>query len=78
MLEERVQLLEYKLNQIARPERYSFVRPITGGADGLKIGVTTTDKLGFYGKAPIARQTGVAVTAGGIHAALVNLGLITA
>ncbi len=35
-------------------------------------------KVGFYGTAPIAKQTGVAVSAGGIHAALVALGLIAA
>lgn len=34
--------------------------------------------VGFYGTAPVAQQTGVAVSAAGIHAALVNLGLITA
>jgi len=34
--------------------------------------------LGFYGTTAIAQQTGVAVTAGGVHAALVALGLITA
>jgi hypothetical protein len=34
--------------------------------------------VGFYGTAPVAKQTGVAVTAGGIHAALVALGLIGA
>ena len=34
--------------------------------------------VGFYGTAPIAKQTGVAVTAAGLHAALVNLGLIAA
>ncbi len=34
--------------------------------------------VGFYATAPVAQQTGVAVTAAGIHAALVNLGLITA
>ena len=34
-------------------------------------------KVGFYATAPIVKQTGVAVTAAGIHAALVNLGLIT-
>lgn len=34
--------------------------------------------VGFYGTVPIAKQTGVAVTAAGIHAALVNLGLISA
>ena len=34
--------------------------------------------IGFYGTAPVAQQTGVAVSAAGIHAALVALGLITA
>lgn len=38
----------------------------------------TGSKSGFYGTAPIVQQTSVAVTAGAIHAALVNLGLITA
>lgn len=35
-------------------------------------------KLGFHGTAPIVKQTGVAVTAEAIHAALVALGLIAA
>ncbi len=35
-------------------------------------------RLGFYATTPAARPTGVAVTAAGIHAALVTLGLITA
>ena len=35
-------------------------------------------KLGFYGAAPVAKPTGVAVTAAAIHAALVSLGLIAA
>lgn len=34
--------------------------------------------VGFYGTAPIAKQTGVAVDAAGIHGALVALGLIAA
>lgn len=34
--------------------------------------------VGFYGTAPITKQTGVAVTAAAIHAALVALGLIAA
>lgn len=42
------------------------------------IGNAGADTVGFYGHAPTAQQTGVAVTAGGIHAALVALGLITA
>ena len=40
--------------------------------------VKFTGKLGFHGTAPIAQQTGVAVSSAGIHAALVALGLITA
>lgn len=35
-------------------------------------------KIAFYGGSTVARQTGVAVTASAIHAALVNLNLITA
>lgn len=46
-------------------------------ADDLII-AGTGENLGFYDKTPVAKQTGVAVTAAGIHAALVNLGLITA
>ena len=34
--------------------------------------------VGFYGTVPIVKPTGVAVTAAGIHAALVSLGLIAA
>jgi hypothetical protein len=35
-------------------------------------------EIGFFGATPAPQQTGVAVNAAGIHAALVNLGLITA
>jgi len=38
---------------------------------------TTSTGIGFYGTAPIAKPTSVAVTAAGIHAALVSLGLIS-
>ena len=37
----------------------------------------TGSAIGFHGTAPIAKPTGVAVTAAGIHAALVSYGLIT-
>lgn len=47
------------------------------GTGGAQLGFTG-GRVGFYGTAPIALQTGVAVTAGGVHAALVALGLITA
>lgn len=44
----------------------------------VSLGDAAADKVGFYGHATIAQQTGVAVSAAGIHAALVALGLITA
>lgn len=47
----------------------------TAGSD---VVVVSDTGVGFYGTAPVAQQTGVAVTAAAIHAALVNLGLITA
>lgn len=67
------------------------VRP--GATNTIDLGVTGTRwrnlflsgsldhsgaSVGFYGTAPIAKPTGVAVTAAGVHAALVSLGLIAA
>jgi hypothetical protein len=49
----------------------------TVAATGINVG-GASDKLGFYAHAPTLLQTGVAVSSAGIHAALVNLGLITA
>jgi hypothetical protein len=36
-----------------------------------------TNDIGFFGATPVAQPTSVPVTAAGIHAALVSLGLIT-
>jgi hypothetical protein len=53
--------------------------PLTGGLPGVVgTGATGARSVGFYDALPVARQTGVPVTAAAIHAALVNLGLITA
>jgi len=51
---------------------------VTGGTFGTKIANSTTEVLGFYGATGVAKQTGVAVSAAAIHAALVALGLIAA
>ena len=53
---------------------------IAGGITCMSVEETggSTPQIGFYATAPISLQTGVAVTAAGVHAALVNLGLITA
>jgi len=52
---------------------------IAGGVSCMRIReITAAPAVGFYTTTPIIQQTGVAVTAGAIHAALVALGLITA
>jgi hypothetical protein len=49
----------------------------TGGVTSRGQFNHTTGNVGFYGTTPIAKQTSVPVTAAGVHAALVALGLIT-
>ena len=52
---------------------------VAGGLDCLSVAeVGSVRQIGFYVTTPVSLQTGVAVTAAGVHAALVNLGLITA
>ena len=51
---------------------------LTGGTMGSIHGAKASETVGFYGSTGVALQTGVAVSAAGIHAALVALGLITA
>ena len=45
------------------------------GSAGIQVGSASATKLGFYGQTPISKPT-ASVTAAGIHAALVSLGLI--
>lgn len=49
-----------------------------GNASGVVVGSKSSETVGFYGSTGVALQTGVAVSAAGIFAALVALGLITA
>ena len=50
-----------------------------GGQKGIEVNATGgAPYLGFFGAAAVAKPTGVAVSAAGIHAALVTLGLIAA
>ena len=49
-----------------------------GGAATFAGAVTVGGNVGFYNNAPVAKPTGVAVTAAAIHAALVTLNLIAA
>ncbi len=52
-LEQRVQHLEDVLNKILLSDKYLFQKPLIGGANGLRIGSKTKDKIGFYNAAPI-------------------------
>lgn len=64
---------------LADPATNFVLATLSGTSPGtIKIATAATQKIGFYGAAGVVQQTGVAVTAGAIHAALVTLGLITA
>lgn len=74
-------------NKLSAADKYTFQKNvqifdghniILGTNTGTKIGTSAGQKMGFYGTTPIAQQTGIAVSAAGIHAALVALGLFTA
>ena len=52
------------------------IRDAAADVNSTIFGNSGFNRIGFYGTAPIVKQTGVAVTAVDIHAALVNLGLI--
>ena len=88
-LEEKVQILEKLLFRFVKNDKYYFDKHIVF-ADGMNIAISTAtgtkigtsggssgQKIGFFNATPVVQQTGVAVSAAGIHAALVNLGLIT-
>jgi hypothetical protein len=64
------------------PDQIYYVRrvngyPVIGGWQSLTI-QASGGNLAFFGGTPAAKPTGVAVSAAGIHAALVSLGLIAA
>ena len=76
-------------NEITQGGGIMSIRVDLGETLRLRVGTTTLLNLttdiafinantGFFGATPVAQQTSVAVTAAAIHAALVNLGLITA
>lgn len=88
--EEVRQIIREELATFLASDRYIFSKNIqilngrniqVGKGNGTKIGTeggASGQKLGFFNATPVVQQTGVAVSAAGIHAALVNLGLITA
>lgn len=65
----------FKLGGVLTLNAQNLVSDTTTGTE---IATAANQKLGFFGTTPVIQQAGVAVTAVGIHAALVNLGLITA
>ncbi len=79
-----------ELEELLASDRYIFSKTVqfldgrniqAGKTNGTKIGTeggATGQKIGFFGTTPTTQRTGVAVTAGGIHTALVELGLVTA
>ena len=84
------QIVKEELSILVKSDRFVFEKLIQvldgrniklGTGTGTKIGTSggsSGQKIGFFNATPVVQQTGVAVSAVGIHAALVNLGLITA
>lgn len=72
------------LIQGGTPDGYVRLDGAAGGVidvitpDGIMIDAFGGGKIGFFGATPVTKETGVAVTAAAIHAALVRLGLIAA
>lgn len=84
--DEQIQILEDRINKLEKSDRYVFEKKIQfldgrniilGNKTGNMIGTDALQKIGFFGITPVTQRTGVAVTAAGIHASLVSLGLIT-
>lgn len=73
----------------SNPVPFTFISQSSGRGTGLELDLlwvasnnvtvqASGGSLGFFGATPVAKPTGVAVSAAGIHAALVDLGLIAA
>lgn len=91
-LKERVTELEKRLNVTHKPDRLIFDKPIHGTPDmGLRILTSANEKLGFFGKVPVAQfstsfnstidttyGSDEANTLEGIRDALISYGLIHA
>ena len=69
--QKQIDLLQQKIDLLIKPDRYTFERPIAGGAKGLKLkgsmtlGSTTTDLISVYGVAPVAQGVAIAAPTGG-------------
>jgi hypothetical protein len=64
-LKTQVQLLQARLDRLEKSDRYTFEKTIQildgrniqlGIATGTKIGTAATQRIGFYGVAPVAQQ----------------------
>lgn len=75
------QVIQLNLDQVdglwTLYDRAGNVVLVNTGTSAIRMGATGAS-IGFYGTTPIAKQTGVAVTAQGIHDACVALGLFAA
>lgn len=72
--EQRLERIEALLASFIATDKYTFQRHIqmldgrniqTGTTTGTIIGTETTQKVGFFGKSPVAQQSSIADPAGG-------------
>lgn len=86
-LEQRVQNLENIIRELVKSDRIMFEKHVqfrdgahiqVGRANGTKIGLSSSEKLGFFGATPIGPQTiPFPVVAADLYTALAAFGFVT-
>lgn len=73
-LEERIRILEEKLNALEKSDRYTIHKTTqffdgrniqVGLTNGTKIATDASQKLGFYGVTPVVQQSAITAPSGG-------------
>lgn len=73
-LKQRVAVLEAFIARMSLSDRYAFQKHIQifdgmniqlGRGTGTKIGLSASEKLGFFGHAPVAQQAAITAPSGG-------------
>jgi hypothetical protein len=69
-----LQNIAYRLNKLERSDRYSFSKLLqladgvnldVGTGAGTRIGTSASEKIGFFGAAPVAQPAAISAPSGG-------------
>ena len=74
ILKQKVEKLEQIIDFFVKRDRYLFQRDIElfngnyfRGASGLRLGKTTTEKIGLYGVTPVVQASAISAPGGGAN-----------